>query len=657
MLREMPPWHLDKTVGITRYKDDRSLTDEQIDTIVRWVDGGAPLGNPADLPPPVQFNDDEWTIGVPDLIVTSPEAVMYPEGSDWWPSYVVDLGLTETRFARAVETRPSQEGRQFVHHAITSLIDPEARDTPARLGQGEPVLDPLEGAYLSEYAPGKYGDVFPEHTGRALKAGAKLRFSMHYFATGREMRDRTSVGFVLYPQDVEPTWYITDLFIHENDTIDIPPGEMTRTDTYYSLPAAARIISLPAAHAPARQGAVHGGHLPRRAGRDAELRRPLRLQLARRLSLRGRRDAPAAGGDDAAPHLHSRQHRHQPPQSGPDHVGRGGGSAASTTWRPRISACSTLRMRTSSGWWLNTARSRRGGWPWAVNRQRVAGGRMMRPMTQWMLRVPACVCGGMLLLAGSTAGGQPPQARQSGIYEQMRRLLNVRHKSGQNVHPVFEGWERNPDGTASLYWGYMNRNWAEALDIPIGPANHFAPGPPDRGQPTHFLPRRVKQLFKIVVPGDFDGEYVWTLSIRGRPESVPGSLKPPQMIDVQTSSSNENTPPKLALGPDLTVAFPDSAILSVGVTDDGLPRPRGGTGPGLSVRWSKYRGPGEVTFGPAEPPVEDGRAVATAAVREPGEYTLAVLADDGSYYGTAQGQGVPGFACCWTFGFIKVTYE
>ena len=243
MLREMPPWHLDKTVGITRYKGDRSLTDAQIDTIVRWVDGGAPLGNPADLPPPLAFNDDEWTIGVPDLIVTSPEAVMYPEGSDWWPSYVVDPGLTETRYARAVETRPSREGREFVHHAIASLIDPDARDTPARLGQGEPVIDPLEGAYLSEYAPGKYGDIFPENTGRALKAGVKIRFSMHYFATGREMRDRTSVGFVLYPQGVEPESYITDLFIHENDTIDIPPGEMTRTDTYYSLPAAARIIS------------------------------------------------------------------------------------------------------------------------------------------------------------------------------------------------------------------------------------------------------------------------------------------------------------------------------------------------------------------------------------------------------------------------------
>ena len=187
--------------------------------------------------------------------------------------------------------------------------------------------------------------------------------------------------------------------------------------------------------------------------------------------------------------------------------------------------------------------------------------------------------------------------------------------------------------------------------------DHFTPGPPDQGQPTHFLPRRVKQLFRIVVPGDFAGEYVWTLSIRGRPESVPGSLKPAQMIDVQKSSSNENTRPELMLGPDLTLTFPASAPLAVDVTDDGLPRPRAGSGSNLNVRWSKYRGPGEVSFGAGESPVEDGRAVTTATVSEPGDYTLAVLADDGSYYGTAQGQGVPGFACCWTFGFLEVTCE
>ena len=280
-----------------------------------------------------------------------------------------------------------------------------------------------------------------------------------------------------------------------------------------------------------------------------------------------------------------------------------------------------------------------------------------RPPRRRRLAAAAGLGGALLLLAASTVAGQPPPAGQSGIYEQMRRLLNVRHHSGQNVHPVFEGWERNPDGTASLYWGYMNRNWAESLDIPIGPDNHFTPGPADQGQPTHFLPRRMKQLFRIVVPGDFEGEYVWTLSIRGRPASVPGSLKPAQMIDVRQSSSNENTAPQLTPGPALTLAFPASAALAVGVADDGLPAPRPGAPSALGVRWSKYRGPGEVTFEPAESPVEDGRAVTTATVSEPGRYTLAALADDGSYYGTAQGQGVPGFACCWTFGFIEVSYE
>ena len=121
-LREMPPWHLDPTVGIQRYKNDLSLTDEQIDTIVRWVDGGAPRGDPADLPPPVEWPDEEsWEIGTPDWIVTSPEHTMYAEGTDWWPNFTVDSGLTEDRYIKAIETKPSPAGRRVVHHAVTSL--------------------------------------------------------------------------------------------------------------------------------------------------------------------------------------------------------------------------------------------------------------------------------------------------------------------------------------------------------------------------------------------------------------------------------------------------------------------------------------------------------------------------------------------------------
>src|SRR6516165_767935 len=92
-------------------------------------------------------------------------------------------------------------------------------------------------------------------------------------------------------------------------------------------------------------------------------------------------------------------------------------------------------------------------------------------------------------------------------------LTDPRRDFGQTIAPVFEGWEPNPDGTISLYFGYMNRNWKEELDIPIGPSNFFSPGPQDRGQPTHFMPRRHKQIFWVVVPKTFpvDQSLVWTL--------------------------------------------------------------------------------------------------------------------------------------------------
>src|SRR5437867_575912 len=117
---------------------------------------------------------------------------------------------------------------------------------------------------------------------------------------------------------------------------------------------------------------------------------------------------------------------------------------------------------------------------------------------------------------------------------QVTPMTDLRRDYGQTIAPVFEGWEPNADGTISMYFGYMNRNWKEELDIPIGPNNFFDPAPQDRGQPTHFLPRRHKQYFSVVVPKDFpkNRALVWSLTVRGHTEKVPGSLKPEQQIDV-----------------------------------------------------------------------------------------------------------------------------
>src|SRR5262245_33249970 len=96
---------------------------------------------------------------------------------------------------------------------------------------------------------------------------------------------------------------------------------------------------------------------------------------------------------------------------------------------------------------------------------------------------------------------------------------SLSYSSGQNVSPGFEGWEENADGTFSMIFGYMNRNWEEEIDVPVGPDNNISPGTADQGQPTHFLPRRNRFVFKVRVPKDFGTkEMIWTLTTKGKTE-------------------------------------------------------------------------------------------------------------------------------------------
>jgi hypothetical protein len=245
--RDMPPWHLDNTVGIQKFKNDRSLTTAQIDTITRWVDAGAPLGDPKDLPPPVQWpNEDIWTNGPPDFTVTLPfDHVMYPNGPDWFADYEVETGLTEDRYIKAVETKPAKtkKGRSVVHHAITYALQGADASDVDRLGF------PLapgsnQGVFINEYAVGKGGETFPENTGKLLKAGGKIRFNMHYFAVGEEVRDRPTVGFRFYPRGVVPKYVVIDpdQWAGSNE-LDIPANTLTRHDGYWRLPRPAKLLT------------------------------------------------------------------------------------------------------------------------------------------------------------------------------------------------------------------------------------------------------------------------------------------------------------------------------------------------------------------------------------------------------------------------------
>lgn len=267
------------------------------------------------------------------------------------------------------------------------------------------------------------------------------------------------------------------------------------------------------------------------------------------------------------------------------------------------------------------------------------------------------------------------------------------YQTGQHVEPAYEGWRPNPDGTFSLMFGYMNENWLEEPDVPVGENNSFSPGDPDRGQPTHFLPRRNRFNFEVVVPADWgDRELVWTLNVNGVERKAYATLQQDYQVDniviasetgslgAGTSSpeSRANTPPVVTvLGDSIrTVRVGEPLELLTKVEDDGLPKARRestiseralkarmmrpptritvGKVNGLFLSWNVYRGAGEVTFDPPLPkPWEDTRTSAnspwgalwlppevpedgiyevTATFDEPGTYILWSRADDGGLY-------------------------
>jgi hypothetical protein len=230
--REMPPWHLDKTVGIKHFKNDLSLSDEEIATVVRWADNGAPMGNPADMPPAQRFTpEDAWHIGKPDLVVKMDGVhKMYANGPDWWIDYFADTGLTEDRWIKAMEVRPGN--RKIVHHVVTYAIEPNA-----------PAGTPAGGVNLHEYAVGKYGDTFNDNTGRLMKAGTKIRFDMHYYAFGEEATDQTELGIIFYPKGYTPKYSVQSISFRNlpNDELEVPPNSIARHDGYFRLKQNVRI--------------------------------------------------------------------------------------------------------------------------------------------------------------------------------------------------------------------------------------------------------------------------------------------------------------------------------------------------------------------------------------------------------------------------------
>lgn len=281
--RQMPPWHLDRSIG--EYLDDPSLTDKEIDTIVKWVDRGAPQGHPADAPKPLEFKAvDDWVFGEPDLVVTMEKGFTIPaSGPDFTPSEVVDPKITEDRYVKWIQIIPT--AHCCVHHSHVYAEAPEGSSLEGLgLGMGSNTANEVD---LIEYAAGNDADLFPEGTAKLIKAGSKFRFSPHYHPYGEQVVDKQKVGIKFYPKGYKPEYVVTshrirtdvgnqwalnrekveDVILRAGHTIDInepqmptgalveenplhaatvlsiPPNTVARHERFWPLPQAALVIS------------------------------------------------------------------------------------------------------------------------------------------------------------------------------------------------------------------------------------------------------------------------------------------------------------------------------------------------------------------------------------------------------------------------------
>lgn len=222
-LRMMPPWFVDPNVGINRFKNEGGLSNQQIATIANWVDAGAPKGNQADMPAPVQFDDDNWKIGTPDLVISLPEDLAVPaKAPDMWKNIVMDLGLTEDRYLHAVEVKPTK-GRRVLHHTGNTLIYPDGH------------LAAMQA---------KNGNIFEEGSGFLVKAGTKVLFNLHIHPYREDTITNVALGMKFYSKGYVPKYAAVTELMGDDYEIDLPPNsDNIRTDSYLTLTKPTRLLS------------------------------------------------------------------------------------------------------------------------------------------------------------------------------------------------------------------------------------------------------------------------------------------------------------------------------------------------------------------------------------------------------------------------------
>lgn len=240
--RKMPPWFADARFG--HFANDRSLSPSEADTLVAWVNAGAPAGDPKDAPPERTWTEG-WNIGTPDEVIEMPKPFTLPaKGAIEYQYLILPTHFTEDRWVQKVEVRPSS--RTTVHHAVVYIREPgskwlegEPRETmfSVPLSKGFTTSD-----LLMVYTPGNSYDQWPTGMAKRIKAGSDLVLQMHYTANGKATEDRTRIGIVFAKQP--PKKAILSLQM-SNDTFVIPPGDSNyRVQVSGTLPNDCVLISM-----------------------------------------------------------------------------------------------------------------------------------------------------------------------------------------------------------------------------------------------------------------------------------------------------------------------------------------------------------------------------------------------------------------------------
>ena len=247
-LREMPPWFIDKTIGIQHYKDDISLNDEEIALLAAWADNGAPRGNPSDLPPPLEFPaEGVWTIGEPDLIVSTPTMTVPAVAADYHDEYgPVPTGLTVDRYLKAVEVhevRLLDDSAQARLRRKANEGNGYGRFTIHHMGihTGDEYYASEEGRsqFRLTHEIGQNATTYPEDVGVVLPANSELKFTVHLYASGEVVPLRADIGFVFHPEGYKPKYDSWEFGAIGGigDGLDIPADQdSVRLDGFYIMP-------------------------------------------------------------------------------------------------------------------------------------------------------------------------------------------------------------------------------------------------------------------------------------------------------------------------------------------------------------------------------------------------------------------------------------